>query len=934
MHPPRQPDELRANIGGKARSSWRFKLRLAAGVRKECGLNRAPVSARAYLVSVLNHGMKRLATPPALFAALLAIASFSLAWTALAQPKPKPETKAEAPATPPPPPEPEPEPQLEPEAKAPEATSPEPEAASQPEAASEPDLPARAAAPTISVPRTVCEGRRIQAVEVSGNGRVSADDVRASLKLKKGMTCTDSAIARDARGLWELGYFDDLIFSARVDGNELVLLVIVKERPAIGKISFEGDDEIDEEDIDEKVSLEVGAVLSENDVRAQIPKIRDVYAEEGYFLAKVSYRLIAMANNQVEVRFEIVEGPEVSVRRIQFVGNDHLGDDELLGFMRTHPTGFFSMISSNDTFKRDFFDEDVLRIQALYYDRGYLNVQVAPPRIELTPDRQQIDITVPVQEGPRFKIGRLRVIEYGESGSEIDPLGGRRTVREKIDANPGEWFSRTKLSEGIEEITRHYRDESFAKAEVTPETELDVEGKLVHVTVSIRRGPSCHIERIEVQGNDKTRDRVLRREILIVEGAKYSQSLLERSKERMTALGYFERVDMSEADGSEPDGLVITYEVKERPTGTFQVGAGFSSIEQFILTAQIDQQNLFGHGQSLSLQAQISGIRQLAQIQFVEPYLLSSLWSLSIDASRTSNSFAALTTKQTGGGIAFGHPVFDRNLRLALRYSADYTEVGASTGGVFGASAFGAQGALFQQPTFLADIQRGGFTSSLRLSLTYDSRDNRMFPTKGIYASFSSEAADPYLGSQRTFFRNRYFGRFYYPLFLGMVLRINTEAGLVTSRKSQGVPLYERFFLGGILSVRGFPYNGLGPRGFVPPDPNPGSFNTDLRLGGNAMLRANVEIEFPIVSSVGIKGVVFTDAGNVWNLEKKWCQIPSYENDDTRQVCGFNKLRYSAGFGVRWFSPMGPLRFEWGFPFNPKSYDRDMRFDFTIGQFF
>jgi outer membrane protein insertion porin family len=897
--------------------------------------------------------MKRLATPPALFrsraftrastfAVLLALASFVLAWSAQAQPKPKPEKKPAAPATPPPPPEPEPEPQLEPEAKqaepepgpaAPEPAAPGTEPA--PEAEGEGELPARAAGPTISVPRTVCEGKRVKAVDVTGNGRVSGDDVRASMKLKKGMTCTDAAVARDARGLWDLGYFDDLIFSARVEGDELVLAVIVKERPAIGKISFEGDDEIDEEDIDEKVSLEPGQVLSENEVRSQIPKIRDVYAEEGYFLAKVSYRLIPMKNNQVEVRFDITEGPEVSVRRVDFVGNDHLADDDLLGFMRTHPTSFFSMISSNDTFKRDFFDEDVLRIQALYYDRGYLNVQVAAPRIELTPDRQQIDITIPVIEGPRFKIGRLRVIEYGETGSEIEPLGGRRVVREKIDANPGDWFSRTKLSEGIEDITRHYRDESFAKAEVTPETELELENKLVHVTVSIRRGPSCHIERIEVQGNDKTRDRVLRREILIAEGAKYNQTLLERSKDRMTALGYFERVDMSEGDGVNPDGLVITYEVKERPTGTFQVGAGFSSIEQFILTAQVDQQNLFGHGQSLSLQAQISGIRQLAQIQFVEPYLFSTLWSLSIDASRTKNSFAALTTKQTGGGIAFGHPVFDRNLRLSLRYSADFTEVGASTGGVFGApSAFGAQGALFQQPTFIADVQRGGFTSALRLSLTYDSRDNRMFPTKGIYASLSSEAADPYLGSERTYWRNRYFGRLYYPLIWGAVLRINTEAGLITSRSQKGVPLYERFFLGGILSVRGFPYNRLGPLGYVPPEPNPGGFNTELRLGGNAMLRTNIEIEFPIVSSVGIKGVVFTDAGNVWNLEKKWCQIPSFENDDTRQVCGFNKLRYSAGFGVRWFSPMGPLRFEWGFPFNPKPYDQEMRFDFTIGQFF
>ncbi len=889
---------------------------------------------------------------PATFLVLLAtVAIFAFASSAHAQSQPQGKPK-EKPAEPKPAPEPEPEAQMEPTAPGvSEPSEPERAAPSEPaEPTPAPDpyaepgeapgeLPARASGPTVSVPRTVCEGKRIEAIEVKGNGRVSADDVRASMKLKAGMTCTDGGVARDARGLWDLGYFDDLIFTARVHGDALTILVVVKERPAIGKITFEGDDEIDEEDIDEKVTLEVGAVLSENDVRSQIPKIRDVYAEEGYFLAKVSYKLTPLANNQVEVRFDIVEGPEVSVRRLQFVGNDHLGDDDLLGFMRTHPTSIFSLVSSNDTFKRDFFDEDVLRIQALYYDRGYLNVQVDAPRVELTPDRKQIDITIPIAEGPRFKIGRLRVIEHDERGQEIEPLDGRRTVREKVDADPGDWFSRTKLSEGIEEITRHYRDASYAKAEVTPETELDPEKRLVHVTVAIRRGPSCHIERIEIQGNDKTRDRVLRREIVITEGEKYSQTKLEYSKERMNALGYFERVDMSEGDGAEPDGLVITYEVKERPTGTFQVGAGFSSIEQFIITAQVDQQNLFGHGQSLSLQAQLSGIRRLVQIQFVEPYLASSLWSLSLDGSYTTNTFSAYNTRQAGGGIAFGHPVFDRNLRLALRYSADHTEVGAASGaGFFG---FGgiptAAGATFQQQADIYHAQRSGFTSAARLSLTYDSRDNRLFPTKGIYTSFSSEAADPYLGSQRTYVRHRFFGRFYYPLLWGAVLRINTEAGLITSRSKAGVPLYERFFQGGILSIRGFAFNDLGPQGSLPAIADPGASFNRIRIGGNAMLRANFEIEFPIVTAVGIKGVVFFDAGNVWNTDRNYCGLTAaYPSDPSRTMCGFNQLRYSAGFGVRWFSPMGPLRFEWGFPINPRTDqgEQRMRFDFTIGQFF
>jgi outer membrane protein insertion porin family len=888
---------------------------------------------------------------------LIAIVLFALAGRALAQfgaPSPSQPAQEPRPKAPPPPPEPEPEARPEPTVEPPQSTptlapvappSAEPATPSEPdaeaeaeaatEAASGEELPPRAEAPTVLVPRTICEGRRIKAVEVSGNGRVSADDVRASMKLRPGMPCTDVEVARDARALWDLGYFDDLIFSARLEGaqgGELVLSIAVKERPAIGKITFEGDDKVDQDDIDEKVTLEVGSILSENDVRAQVQKIRDVYAEEGFFLAKVSYKLTALPRNQVEVRYDIVEGPEVSVRRVEFVGNDNLSDDELLEFMRTHPTGFFSFIASNDTFKRDFFEEDVLRMQALYYDRGYLNVQVLSPRIELTPDRQQIDITVPVREGPRFKIGRLRVIEQDADGNEVEPLGGRRVVREKVEAEPGEWFSRTKLSEGIESITRHYRDEGFAKAEIAPETDLNAEKRTVDVAVVIRRGPECHLERIEIQGNDKTRDRVIRREILTSEGEKYSQSLLEASKERINALGYFERVDMSEADGDQPNGLVITYEVKERATGTFQVGAGFSSIERFILTAQIDQQNLAGHGQSLSLQAQFSGIRALLQTQFVEPYLMNTFWSLSVDVFFTSNTFQAYTTKQTGAGLALGHPVFHRNLRLALRYSADRTTVGESTAGFFSNSA---QGAYTQQRSPLRNQQLSGRTSSMRLSLTWDSRDNRLFPTKGVYASLSTETADPYIGSERTFWRHKYFGRFYYPLFLGMVLRLNTEAGLVTSRKATGVPLYERFYLGGILSVRGFPFQSLGPISDSPFSVDPNGTRGRLRLGGNAMLRMNLELEVPLLQSVGIKGVAFIDGGNVWNLERTFCEANPYVyNDPAQKVCGFNRLRYSYGFGVRWFSPMGPLRFEWGFPINRRVYDDKVRFEFTIGQFF
>lgn len=851
-----------------------------------------------------------------------------------------PDAAGDSPAAPQAPPGDDDEPATaDPEGSEPEAAEPE---QAEPEEA-EPEPPAKTA-PTVLVPRTACDGKKIKAIEVEGQGRVTRDDVLATMKLRVGVPCSDTEVASDAKALWDLGFFKDLIFSVEPEGNQVTLIVTLRERPSIAEITFEGNDAVSDEDIEEALELRAGTILSENAVRQQVAKIRDVYAEEGYFLAEVQYVLDKRPNNEVEVRYEIDEGPEVRVRRLRFVGNDNLSDDELGAFMQTGATGFLSFLSSNDAFKQATFDEDVLRLQALYYDRGYLNVQVSSPRVELTPDRAHIDITIPVQEGPRYKIGRLKVIEYDEKGQESKPLGGRRVVREMIKTDPGEWFSRTVLGEAIERITRHYRDAGYAKVQVEPQTNLENGRDIVHLTVAVKRGPPVHIERIHIQGNDKTRDKVIRREILIAEGDEYDQTLLEASKNRIQALGYFERVDMSEADGDDPDGLIITFEVQERATGTFQVGAGFSSIEQFILTAQIQQQNLFGHGQSLSLNAQISGIRQLVDVSLIEPYFLDTFWSASVNLFITQQNLADFVQRERGGGFSFGHPVFNRNLRLTARYRGRMVRLSTSTGGIFAGGNTNVQGArLNARDTIFADEQLDGFTSSVRFALSWDSRDNRIFPSRGIFASVSAEIASKVLGSERVFDRFRYFGRFYYPIIGGLVFKLNTEAGAVQARSDKGVPLFERFRLGGILSVRGFPFNSLGPTGNAARalDPTLSAGGRGQLLGGNIMLRANAELEMPIVEAVGIRALVFADAGNVFNTEPKFCTELGQASlrDEAADPCSMVDkfevpLRYSVGFGFRWFSPLGPLRFEWGIPINKRSFEQAVRFEFTIGNFF
>ncbi len=792
----------------------------------------------------------------------------------------------------------------------------------------------------LRAPRTVCQGRVIRRIHVRGGRRVGEEDIRATLELRPGVPCTDPEVTRDVQALWDLGFFDDIVVEAQPVGEDRVdLYITVTERPAIGRIVYRGNDEVSDSDLDEKITLSEGEVLSLPEVQRQVTKIRDLYAEKGFFLARVDYEMTEIDEDEVQIAFVIDEGEEVTVRRIRFIGNHSIPSDDLLGFMRTSETGFFSFISSNNTFNREYFEEDVTRLQALYYDRGYLAVAVGTPRIELTPDREHIDITIPIEEGPRFKIGRLRIAEVNEDREEIEPLGGRRRLREMVEANPGDWFSRTTIAMNLLEITRFYRDRGYALVEVLPQTDLDMQERKVDVVVQIQRGPRVRIERVNIRGNTKTRDLVIRREIEIVEGDLYNQTLVEESKARVQALGYFERVDVSEEEGSAPDRIVINFEVAERPTGTFQVGAGFSSIESFIFTAQVQQQNLFGRGQSLSLQLQLSGIRQLAQVRFVEPYLFGSDWTAAVEGFKTIRQYQDFNRDSTGGGLTLGHPIFSDDLRLFVRYNAEYVDISSRTGGLFGGAGRGAGFNIFRRLP-LANLFRDGLTSSLQLSLTYDTRDNRLFPTSGVYASASAEVADRFLGSDNVFVRYRAFARFYQQLFGSFVLKLNTEWGLVTSREPEGVPIFERFFLGGIFNVRGFPLNSLGPRLGLPLslDPNASPAGTNRgQIGGNMQLYYNLELEFPIIEEVGIRGVVFTDGGNAWNLEDALCSgPPPIDGDPAADPCRVNllDLRTSWGFGLRWISPLGPLRFEWGLPFAPRPHEEDILFEFTIGNFF
>jgi outer membrane protein insertion porin family len=793
--------------------------------------------------------------------------------------------------------------------------------------------------PPVQLPEEEVEQARglpIVGIKVAGNRRITSEDILAYLTEKVGHTFSPEALSKDVRELWTSGFFDDIEVDMERETGGVNLRFLVKERPNISEIEFEGNNQIDTEDLTEAIEVKSNSIISYPAIQRSIQKIRDKYAEQGYFLAEATDEVIALKNNEVKIKFKVVENSRVSVRRVTFIGNDSVSDDELRSVMFIGNPGFFAF-GSGGPFRQDAFERDMAVISALYYDRGYLQVSINTPRVMLTPDRNGVELSVTIEEGPRYKIRRFRVFERDAEGKEIEPIGGRRKLRSLIRAESGDYFNRAQLLEDLQAVRTLYRDEGFANVLADPETTLDPGSKEVDVVVPILRGPLVHFGRIEVVGNTKTRDKVIRRELEIVEGDKFSETNLERSRRRVTALGYFERVDLTTQDEGS-DRITVAVEVAEKPTGTFQVGAGFSSIENFIATAQIQQANLFGNGQSLSLNAQLSGIRTLINVRYFEPYLLDSSVGLTVDLFEQLRIYNDFSQGTRGGALTFGYPIIDPELSASLTYTLQRDTVSTETTSTFlqGGSSLSAFNRL---P--LANLFNDGITSSFRPALTWDTRDNRLFPTSGIYLRGSTEIAIAAFGSTNEFLRNRFTGRFYYPLGAGFVLKLNSEMGLVTSPSADGVPIFARFFLGGIVDVRGFAFRSIGPRAPLTQttDPNSPPIINGANIGGNLMYYQNLEIEFPILEDVGIRGVVFTDLGNAWNLEGVYCQAGARSLYDVNDPCfdfpsDLLNVRTSWGFGLRWFSPLGPLRFEYGFPFSPLPYEDSRRFEFTIGNFF
>ena len=756
-----------------------------------------------------------------------------------------------------------------------------------------------AAAPTPAFAQEPTYGSAIDRVAVQGNRRSEAEAVLAVVATKAGAALERGRLQADLRAIFQLGLYTDVQADlARVDGLNVLTFVLV-EKPSIRAVKFEGNEELDEDDLKEVVDLKEFGVLDMARVNRNAEKIRDLYTEKGYFLAEVTASTVALPDNEVDVVFQVVEKQEVKVARITIVGNTALSDAEIKENLETREGGFLDFLSQAGSYKAEAFERDTMRLSQFYYDKGYVTARVGTPKVELSPDKTEIYLTVTVEEGERYKTGEIDL-----TGDFLRP---KFELAALVTLQSGEWFSSTQLRDSINALGELYKDDGYAYVNVVPNTQVDPEKKTVGLTFEIEKGKKVRFGRITVVGNSRTRDKVIRREMRIYEGEFYSSSGLRRSKQLIQRLGYFETVELNTSRGAADDLMDVVVEVKEKPTGTFQVGAGFSSAESFIAQAQVAQNNLFGRGQTLSLQATLSKIRTIANVQFADNYLLDTMVRFAADVYRYETQLQDFTRNSVGGSLTFGLPIGD-DWSVAMTYTLE--EVSVSSGGFGAASA----------PP-IANLYADGITSSLRGSLIYDTRNNRLFPSDGWFALASVEEANAALGSENEFTRYTSRVRFYQDLTLDMVLKANVELGLITSPSRTGAPIFERYFVGGPLTVRGFLRNSLGPTISVFDSIRPDSGTVSQNIGGTEQLLMNLEYEFPIFQTVGIRGVAFADGGNAFNRQDPFADK-------------LEALRFAWGFGIRWFSPIGPLRFEWGFPFAPTEEEASSVFEFSIGNFF
>jgi len=730
------------------------------------------------------------------------------------------------------------------------------------------------------------ESDTVSEVVVRGNRRIDSAAILNAVSSKAGERLDSDRTDADIRSIFNLGQFRDVQVSTEPGNAGLVLVFSVVEKPIIREVRFEGNEALKQEKLLEGLPIRRNAVFSQKDLDAAVLKLTKQYQDEGYYLVQVQPRVEQRSDTEYLVTLQIAEGNKIRISTISFEGNTAFSPRKLRGVIETSEEWFMSWLTGAGTYKEEVLRNDALLIADHYMNNGYINVKVGEPKVKLSEDRESLEVLVSITEGDQYRIGSIAF-----SGDVLYP---EAEIRTKLKSEVGEVFSRKNLREDIGTLTDMTADKGYAFNNVNPLTKQDQEKKQLELTFDVEKGDLVYIERITIAGNGKTRDKVVRREMRLLEGELYSATGFKRSKQNLMNTGYFEEANVASVKGSSADKLNINVDLKEKATGAFTIGGGYSSLDGMILQGSISQSNFLGLGLKANASASLGGSSNTYSVGLTDPYFLDSKWTLGADIYRSEREWDDYYLRRTGFDIKAGYPISDYvGTFLMYKYEMkdvyEYTDAWKQAHDQYGNDLY-----PIGQST----------TSAIYASITHNNTDYRFDPSTGMVNSFSLEYAG--LGGDNKYVREVLDNTIYYPLWWKFVVSTKLVLGAVQEAGGK-VPLDERFYLGGIGTLRGYEARTIGERDQF------GNY-----IGGEKELFGNVELKFPLLSEFGVKGVAFFDYGNAWDG-------------------GFRppKVLMSYGGGIRWASPMGPLRLEYGIPINPNPGESTSgRFEFAIGSMF
>ncbi|MEQ9641786.1 MAG: outer membrane protein assembly factor BamA [Alphaproteobacteria bacterium] len=724
----------------------------------------------------------------------------------------------------------------------------------------------------------------IGAIEVTGNQRIEADTVRSYMGFAAGEAYDPVRVDRALKALFATGLFADV--SIRRQGDTVVVSVV--ENPIINRLAFEGNRRISDDVLESEVQLRPRVVYTRSRVQADVNRLVQVYRRSGRFAATVEPKVIQLPQNRVDLAFEINEGDLTGVERIDFIGNREFSDGDLRGAVATKESRWYRFFTSDDSYDPDRLTLDRELLRKYYLRRGYADFRVVSAVAELSRDRSDFFITFTVEEGELYKFGK---IELTTSLRDFDP----EAIREQLKTFEGETYDAEAIEKSIEEITFELGRLGYAFVDVRPRVNRDRETRTIAVTYEIAEGPRVYVERINITGNVRTLDKVIRREFRLAEGDAFNTAKLRRSRQRIQGLGFFDKVEVTQQEGTQPDRVVINADVQERSTGELSFGAGISTSEALIGDVSIRERNLLGRGQDLRVGLTLSSRRRQVDLSFTEPYFLDRPVAAGIDifnVRRDLQSRSSFNEENLGFRLRTNYQITEQ-LRQGVRYTLredKITDIDSTTS------------------PFIRREEGASVTSAIGYDLVFDGRDQPFEPNSGIILRFSQDFAG--FGGDVRHVRSSAAWDYYYPLTEDFVASVSLNAGHVIGIDDD-VRVNDRFFIGGD-SFRGFESGGVGPR----------DRTTDDSIGGNVFYVVGTELRFPLgfASEFGVKGRVFLEAGTLTD--------PDVSGPD---LLDSDLIRLSGGVGLSWNSPFGPIRVDLAKPAVKEDFDQEELFRFSFG---